>query len=267
MAFYGKTFIFDETACDELELMLYDVGSQTQSAGRFAAGVEAVENTVGSNWKPHFYGVKYDEKLEFELVFGVNQRRLDEEHYLDRYEIETIASWLVGHQQYKWLEVQQNDMEWVRYRCMITSLELVESGQIPWALHASVTCDGPYAYTYLHEYRYTINGSAEILFMNESSHNGYLYPALQFEMSSGTAFSVQNRTDDGRTFSMNNIPSAVQTITVDNATGVIQNNAGVNLYDNCNFQFLRLKKGYNSLYVTGNGILTISAEFPINVGG
>ena len=267
MSFSGSTFIFDGRASDEFELTLYQIGSVAHSEGRFAANVEFVEKVVGTKWKPHFYGIRYDEKLEFDIVFGVNQHRLDEEKYLDRYELEAVASWLVGHQSYKWLEIEQGDMDLVRYHCMVTELEVVEFEQIPWALKAKVVCDGPYAYTYPQVFEYEINGSADIPFLNISSHNGFFMPVMEFDPYNVGNFSITNEMDNGRTLRFSEMTATTGTIYVNNDTMVVQCEKGLNLYDYCNCQFLRLVKGYNFLHVTGDGRLRLICEFPINIGG
>lgn len=266
MAFYGSSFVFDGVPCDDFELMMYDMDSASQSSGSFASTVTVVEETLASKWKPIFYGTKFGGKLEFDIVFGVNQRRIDEDRYLDRGEIDVIASWLTGVDGYRYLSIVQEDMLYVRYRCYISALEIVEYGAVPWALKATVTCDSPYAYLYPHEYSYDVNGSALISILNESSLNGYYYPVVEFTRSSGDKLIIENQTDGGRKFVLEKIPATVTAIRVDNDRRVITNNADLNLYEGCNFKFLRLKRGYNTLKVTGNGGLKIICEFPVNAG-
>ena len=267
MAFWGNSFVFNDIPCDDYDLMLYDVGNTTQSAGKFASGVSIVEEKLPSKYKPYFYGAKFENKLEFTMVFGVNQRRIDTEKYLDRYELEAIASWLTGYDRYMWLEIEQEDLEYVRYRCIISNLELVEHGMVPWALKATITCDSPYAYLYPQIFEYNITGSQTIGFYNESSHNGYFMPQLEIELSSGGSFSIKNKSDNNRELVFSNLPPAVTKIEIDNDRCIIKNDQGLNIYPYFNFKFLRLIKGENILEVQGNGKLRVICEFPINVGG
>lgn len=267
MAFWGSAFIFNEIPCEDFHLMVYDVGGEEQGEGRFASTVSVIEEAIGTRWKPYFYGVKFEKKLEFQMVFGVNQKRLDAGKYLDRYEIEGIASWLTGHDRYLWLEIEQDDMEYARYRCMISELSIIAYGNIPWALKATVTCDSPYAYMYPQEFVYEIEGNQRIEFYNESGHNGYYMPTVVIEPASGGNFAITNETDGGRVFQFSNIPTSVSRISVDNDHCVITNDKDLSLYPYFNFKFLRLKRGYNILNVTGNGRLIIQCEFPVNAGG
>lgn len=265
MAFYGEVFTFDGLCCDEFELMIYDVGTAKQSTGKFASSPSVVEQSIARKWRPFFYGMKYTDKLAFEIVFGVNQKRLDDERYLDRDELNVVSSWLTSQEEYKWLSIVQDDMQYVRFKCYISDLEIVDYGWIPWALKAKVICDSPFGYMIPHTYTYTNNQN--IQFYNESCYNGYYYPRLIFEPSSAGDLVIKNNSDGGRVFKITNIPASVKTITIDNENCIITNDAGIDLYGNCNFQFFRLKRGMNSLSFSGNGKLKIVCEFPVNPGG
>lgn len=266
MAFWGHKFLFNSIPCETFDLMMYDIGENTQGEGTFAHTVTIRDEVVGKRWRPFFYGATYETRQEFNMVFGVNQERLDAGQYLDRYEVDTIGSWLAGHDKYMWLEIEQDDMEYVRYRCVVTNLAIVSYGNIPWAIRATVTCDSPYAYLYPQRFKYEVNGSLEFTFYNESSHNGFYCPKTEIFISSGDSFSITNLTDGGKTFALSGLPQ-ISHIYVDHDTGVITSDTDVNLYPYFNFVFLRMKRGYNTLRVNGNGTLVICCEFPISPGG
>lgn len=266
MSFYGKAFVFDSTPCELYDLMLYDIGNQDEDIE--ITGVSTIEDeTVGDKWRPYFYGTKPGAKMEFDITFGVNERRMDEDKYFDDWEIAEITSWLCGHKEYKWLYIDQMDKQLVGYRCIITDLRIVRYGSVPRAMTAHVTCDSPYAYLEAKEIIQTVNGSKTFEIYNESSLNDWYYPKITFVRTSGTAFSVTNSEDDDSGPSLTGIPGSVSTITIDNEHCVVDNDQGVNLYSGFNFAFLRLKRGYNNITVTGTGTLTIRCEYPINVGG
>lgn len=266
MAFWGGAFVFDGVPCEEYELMVYDLGSHTQSDSKFASGVSIVEEKIPTRWKPYFYGVKFEDKLTFKLVFGVNERRVDAYDFLSRQEMEAVASWLTGHDGYRWLEIIQPDMEPVRYRCMITKLDVVEHRWIPWAFEATVECDGPYGYLYPREY--TFSAGQSVLYC-ESSHDGY-YPKMEIVLPDGGGdIAIENASDGGRGFRMTGVPTMVKNIFVNCDTGVISSDAGINLYPYCNFQFLRLVRGENILNISCgvNAEVKVLCEYPYNAGG
>lgn len=267
MAFYGNSFTFNDIPCDDFDLMLYAVDQAEPGAGTFASIPEIQEEERPTRWRPFFFGTKYTKKLEFELVFGVNQTRLDQHQYLDRYELDAVASWLTGHNEYKRLAIVQEDMSDIHYRCFISNLEVIEYGLIPWALKATVICDSPYAYLPPKTFVYQVNGEKTVSLLNESSYNGYYYPIVEFNKAEGSSLSIRNQTDDGRIFHIEKIPSGVHTVIADCDLEIIDCDTGENLYDGFNFNFLRLKRGHNTLTITGNGTVKIRCEFPVNAGG
>ncbi|MBS5788147.1 MAG: hypothetical protein KIC98_09585 [Clostridioides difficile] len=52
-------------------------------------------------------------------------------------------------------------------------------------------------------------------------------------------------------------------IYIDNLLYVVQTEKGVNRFDCCNRNWIKLKKGNNILKLTGNFNITISVKFPI----
>lgn len=266
MSFYGKSFVFDGTPCEAFDLMLYDI--EDQDSELKVSGIGGIEEeTIGDKWKPYFYGVKPATKLEFDLVFGVNTRRIDAEKFLDRWEVEEITTWLCGHQEYKWLYIDQPDMRMFGYRCIISEPVVTRYASVPWAYRVHVICDSPYAYMEPSEITETVNGTANITVFNESSLNGWYCPVVTFEKTGGSTFSMTNAQDNGRGPSLTEIPGSVSEITIDNEHCVLGNDQGLNMYEKFNFQFLRLARGQNEITISGNGTVKILCEFPVNVGG
>ena len=269
MAFLGHSFVFDGVPCENFELMLYDVGGES-GGGEIASTVSIVEEQLSSRWKPLFYGTKFENKLEFNIVFGPNMARLDKRMSFDRYEIEAIASWLTGHDGYRWLEIEQGDLEYVRYKCIVSSLQIVEYGRYPWAMQAHIICDSPYAYQYPQEFTYELYNSRRVVtFYNESSHNGFYMPRIEYtprQSSMTTTLNITNQTDGGRALTLR-IPAFTSFVSIDNDKCVITGEGCDNFYPYFNNVFLRLKRGYNVLSLFGAGTLKIICEFPVNVGG
>lgn len=267
MAFWGHRFIFDGIPCETYDLMLYDIGKETQGDTSFAHTVTIEEEAVGNRWRPLFYGVKYEKKLEFSMVFGVDLQRIEQNQYLDRSELDAIATWLAGHDRYKTLEIDQVDMHGIYYKCIIDDLQVISFGNIPYALKATVVCDGPYAYKAPAEQIYNVNGNTTVTFFNESSHNGYLYPNVEIIPNSQGDISIINLSDSNREFRFDDIPDGVSLLFVNNDTMVITGVGITNPYKHFNFNFLRLKRGENKLRLSGNFQLKLHYEFPVCPGG
>lgn len=242
--------------------MIYDIDNHRQNAVSFGNQAKVVEAKTVNRIRPIHYGVNYHEDpLEFTLVFG-------SQNALDRFEMEKISFWLTGHQQYQWLSIDQPDLDHVRFRCLCTELTPIFNSWLPVAFEAKFRCDCPYAYGLVFQKTYTINGTTDILFRNESSVREYLKPALTIVPAQATTtISIVNHDDGDREFKFTDIPAASSTIYVDNENGIITEMGGVNLYSKFNMNFFRIVPGDNHLTVTGNGQLIISGRFLHNVGG
>ena len=268
MAFWGCSFVFDGIPCEEYDLMLYDSFSgKSQDEGKFSNTVKIIEDKVSTRWKPHFYGAIQEDKLELSLIFGVNQNRLDLGKPLDRDELNAIALWLVGHNEYKWLEILQEDIEHVRYRCIITELEIIEYGTVPWALKATLECDSPYGYMHPRVFEYVVNGYKDVRLLNESGHPGYYKPRIEVDLHGTGTFSITNVSDNNHKLELKDVPGVVNTITIDNDYCIITDvENGINLYPYFNFNFFRLVRGVNQLHFEGDCTVRIICEFPVNTG-
>ena len=265
MSYFGKAFVFDSTPCEMFDLMMYDIGDIDGNMD-IPGSYEIEDELIGDKWKPYFYGAKHGGKLEFDIVFGVNERRIDHDKFLDRWELSEITTWLCR-KEYRWLYIDQPDMTLVGYRCMISKPQVTRYGTVPWALRAHVVCDSPYAYLEAKEIRCSVDGEKQLAVYNESSLNDWYLPNVTFIRAGGTAFAITNDRDNDRGPSFTDIPGSVSEITIDNEHCVINNDQGTDLYSGFNFQFLRLARGENNITITGNGTVLIRCEFPINVGG
>lgn len=265
MSFYGCQFSFDGIPCLEYGLMVYDFGS-TNEDGKFTSPVEIQEDRTAKRYSSLHYGATQNKPLTFSFTFGADMNAIDKNEHLSRWDMDVIARWLTGHDEYKYLEITQPDMESVRYKCIISDLEYITYGKIPWAFTCQVTCDSPFAYTYPETMSLSIDGNIAAALECRAACK-YYFPKIIINMKNGNSFSIINHSDGDRVFKFENIPSAVKTITVDNENEIITNSASLNLYDKFNFNFLRLVRGYNHLEFVGSADVCFECEFPINIGG
>ena len=260
--FNSYEFSFDGESSLMYGLMLYDIGGTGQDDVSFGNKASIIETRTNNRIQPLHFGVNYhNEPLKFTLVFGTDRP-------LDRYEMEDISLWLTGHQDYRWLSIDQPDMENFQFRCIITELKPIPDGWLPYAFQATVVCDCPYAYGFPFEYQYTISEPTDILFRNESTTRALLRPMLQFQAGNDSGcISIVNHNDNDREFLITEVP-ALSNVVIDNNNGILQDTVyGTNLYDKFNLNFFRLVHGDNNLTINGTGILTISGRFLYNVAG
>lgn len=268
MAFYGYQFSFNDVPCYEHGLMIYDFDNATQGDGSFAS-YDIVEDRVPRRYSSFFYGLNKNKPLEFTLVFGADVNSVNANEHLDRYDIEEISAWLTGVDGYKWLEIEQPDMEDVRYKCVITDLEFMTVGWMPWAFKCKVICNSPFGYRNQERFRYSVNGENQIVFFNRSTLNGYYKPSFEITLKNGsTDFMIINKSDNNRETSFRNIPNASEMkIFLDNENEVVRSDSNINLYQYFNFAFFRLLRGNNKLEIKGDCDVNITCEFPVSVGG
>ena len=265
MSFYGSSFSFDGISCEEYGLMLYELDSNKMDATRFAT-LEVHEERLYQRPRALFYGASHQDPLEFRLVFGAGEYEAAQNIPLDRQDLEVISAWLMKPDGYKWLTIDQPDMEGLRYRCVITELEVIEIALQQWAFQCTVHCDSPYAYTLPLTYTYVVNGSAEVTLHSRSSANVPYYPTLTI-VTSGRSFSITNLTEGSPGMILQNLPFSSDTLTIDGERGVMTSEEGANVYKCSNFKFPSLIPGDNFLKITGFGTVTFTCEFPVSIGG
>lgn len=276
MAFYGCEFIFDGLSCTEFGLSVYSFDSNGQEDVDFSSG-DIVEDRISRRYDSLMYGVTQNSPLEFKLVFGASPRSLDANSHIERYEVEAIAAWLTGHNNYKWLSIVQDDMTQYRYKVIISDLTLITYGDLPWAFSCKVRCDSPFGYTYPEEYEYIVTESSEITLFNRSSYNGFYYPVVEIErLTTAGGISITNKSDNNRMFEFkSDLPTADGlVINVDNKNQIITSwkssegiKTGMDLYNYFNFKFFRMVRGENHLTIQGNAKVKFICDFPVNIGG
>lgn len=267
MAFNGCYFSFDGIPCTEYGLMLYELGSASDTTNTLSTDMDIVEDRIARRYTPLHYGTITNEPLEFTMTFGADPSAIDKDAYLDRWDMNAIAIWLTAHDQYKWLEITQPDMEMFRYKCFITELKHIDVGNLPWAFSCKVVCDSPFAYQYPEVFKYTVNGTSEVDILNKSSYRGFYKPKMTLSLTRGGTFYIKNTTDNNRTMQFTGLPTSASTITIDNENEVISCGTIANPYQYFNFNFFRLCRGNNHLVINGTGNIEITCEFPINIGG
>lgn len=269
MAFYGCHFSFDGIPCTEYGLMMYDFGvsNSGEVSDSLTSDVKIVEDRISRRYTPLHYGVVMNEPLKFNMTFGADINSVDKGVYFDRWDLNVIASWLTGHDSYKWLEITQPDMETFRYKCFITNLKHVDIGKMPWGFSCTVVCDSPYAYLYPEVFTQVVNGTIVLNLYNKSAHRGFYKPKLELYVTNGGNFTIQNVSDNMRETKFTGLPTSVSSIVIDNENEVITCNEIQNPYQYFNFNFFRLVHGSNHIILTGNGTVKITCEFPMRIGG
>ena len=254
-------FTFADTPASLYGMFVCDIGDTKHSDNPFGNQANIVEKRLANRITPLHYGVRYhDDPLTFHLIFA-------SEDYMDRWQIQEVAQWLTGYQEYQWLTIDQPDMEGVEFHCLIQSMTPITVGWLPIAFDATIVCDCPYGYSYPFEEEVRVDGTTEYLFYNDGTARVPLYPQLKIEVAQGcSSFSIENRTT-GITMQFTGMPSGGFTVNIDNENEIIDiSSYKYDLYDYFNFQFFYLINGDNELVFRGSGRVTISGRYLYNVG-
>jgi hypothetical protein len=258
--FYGIRFIYDGVPSEQFGLYVanFDSGMMTSPAG---TDIELVTDIVRRKAKPYFYGVQQKPVLTFPIT-------IVSEDIVDAYGRNAIFKWLFGRQEYKWLQIEQSDLEGMWFRCLLTAPQKVDIGNFTYGIKCTVTCDAPWGWSdeFNNVYSLTTNTTA-ISYNNLTDADDYLYPKTAFTLDiSATSLSITNASDSGRVFSFTGLTGG-ETIAVDNDLGTIISSTSLNRLSHFNLKYFRLVPGINSLSVAGRGSLLITSRFPKKFGG
>lgn len=271
MSFIAKKFSFNRIPCEEYGLCIYDIDGNNNEATPFTSVGKLQTDMISSTGRNFLYGRKFETPLEFNLIFGVDPLRgIKMYEHLDRYEMDAIANWLTGPNQYAWLEIEQPDMEIVRYHCIISELKPIHLSWIPWAFSANIVCDSPYGYMYPKTYNYTCSGTTTISLVSRATIQPLYYPKLNIQPNGSNTISIVNKSCNNEEIKFTSLPfNSTYKVLIDNELEKIEcsNTSYPNLYQYFNFNWLPLKHGMNKLEVKGNCKLEFICEFPVNFGG
>jgi len=268
MAFWGDYFVYDGIPCTEFGLRLYEVDGVASGNASFSLPSNVSEDRIAGKYKPFFYGVTQNDPLKFKMIFGIDKALAASSEFLDSWDKEIISSWLSPLDGYRWLEIEQPDMEHVRYRCRIENLTSIELSNIPIAFSCEVYCDSPFAYLYPITYKYNCSGDTQVLLRSRSSYRGNYKPKLKITLNGSNTIQIVNLSNKGKAFELKELPQDYfMTIDVDNENGIITNNMDLNIYPYFNFEFFELVNGDNKIRIIGNCILEMTCEYPVSIGG
>lgn len=262
MAFTASAFIYNGIPSDAFGLYCYSFNRKSQGNGVFGGDVTVLETRIPSRPTPLHYGVSRNDPAEFELIFGTLGPCP-----LDRFQSAAIAEWLIGPKEYCWLHICQPDLDYVRYRCIVSSLEQLPVNNNTVAFLAKIRCDGPYAYSAVEELEIDSASAAVLPYTSPSNIQDPHYPVMTLELRPGAnEVSVWSDRDATAKFTLSDLPmSTPTTITVDNLNQVISGGAE-NWYSKFNFNFFRIWPGENEIHVDGNCKVTIQSQPFMNVG-
>ena len=241
---YGAlNFIFDGVPSEKFNLFLCNInetGAKTYDGG---GTVKVHTDKTPSMDYNYVMGVEYDEVFEFKMTFGSMEAK-------DKFDISLINNWLIGHSEYKKLQILQHDMTNVYYNCILNDYKVVSFANYTYAFECTVICDRPWALGNTRRFKYNKLGT--IIHNNGSHTNRMTYPILKFTTNAPDAsLSIINESNGGWETKFEGLSDG-ETIIVDNQLQKISSSLGLYRLGNFNKHWLELLPRTNRLIVTGN---------------
>lgn len=252
MAFYGANFIYDNIISSEYGLTITSTSSGEEESTD-GAGVKLYTQEIYRRPRSYLLGVQQSPSLTFSVELNVSQELSAEEDSV-------ISNWLFGSMNYKKLQILQPDMTYVYYNAIFDSKQTYRVGNIIRGYTANVVCDSPFAWEFpkseVHDYGLNTYWVQDNIIINNKSDNAdYTYPKVIFKMNAfGGDISIVNQSDGNRNFAFTGL-NAFEQITVDNDLQTIVSSISedTNRLPNFNnYNWMRLVKNVNKLYLTGN---------------
>lgn len=259
--FHAFDFTFAGESASTYGLFLCDFANKQHGDIPFANQANILDVRLEKRITPLHYGVRYhDQPLSFTLIFGSNQ-------FLDRYQVQEIAKWLTGYQQYQWLSIDQPDMEHMQFHCLIQKLTPICANWLPVVFEANIVCDCPNAYGFPFEQRICFDGSTPYRFYNDSTIRENIVMDLRIALDPGCRnIEVINQTTD-TSLKLADLPCGGLVILFDSKTCRMRDERNeYNIYSFSNFGVLEFAPGDNNLVFNGVGEVTISGRCMYNVG-
>lgn len=174
-----------------------------------------------------------------------------------------IISWLIGRNEFKPLQfIDGDNMDFVYY-CIFTDVKTIWVNGQCHGFRLTAQFDSPFARG--PETKIDVDaGTHTVSIENSSDVDGYVYPLVTF---TGGGVDIVNMTDDpSRHFTFEGVDPS-ETVTVDNEVRHISGESGGAKLD-CftGKNWLRLRRGQNTLKIVAQGKVTISCPYYAMVG-
>lgn len=254
--FNATYFTYDGTSSETYGLQIVDFDDGAVKEADAFSPTLSLQKVPGSLRFFHG-GVEYDSApaCEFSVLseseLSLTQRR-------------AILSWLVGRKTFKDLRFIGGDSEDFTYRSVFTGAKTIWVRGRCHGFRLTVQFDSPFARgTSVVQ---TVSAGTHTINLNNPSDitDGYTYPIVVF---TGGSIDIVNTTDDSqRHFTFSGL-APTETITVDNEVRHISSTiSGEKLSNFTSKNWLRLRKGNNSLTITASGAVTITCPHYAMIG-
>lgn len=254
--FHALTFVYDDIPSETYGLYILNIDDSGKVSSESGSTADLITQSVFNNPINYLLGIKKNTPLTFDLTIGSLEP-------IDRKIISFIQSWLYSKNNYRKLQIVQNDMLDIYYNCILVPEKIVTIANYPYAFNCKVICDSPYAWTFPKQFTYT-DFTKKIIHNNFSENDFYDFPIIEF-ITSSTASEIVNHSEN-RITSFSGLQIG-EKIILDNMKKTIISSTGLNRLKNFNLNFFRLLPHHIN-EITANGIreLKITYSYARKVG-
>lgn len=260
-----RDFIFDGLPSSEYGLQILSLGTAPDTE-TLIPNKEYIKVKAPNDTRYRILNVSEDEPLTFKLqLFSTECTTEDEFLASDR--IKVITDWMFNQTDYKKLQIISSEISHLYFNCILKDATKLMVAQNVFGIECTVECDsaGAWEFEKTNKYDFTLNGVGTIFFNNISSDIKGLRPILTIEMFEDANFNMTSLTT-GQQITINNL-NTTEKITMDCDNQIISSNLDRYLFDDFNGEFLCMKKGLNSISVSGNCKITMIYQNQVKVGG
>lgn len=245
MSYLAYDFIFDGIPSEKFGLFLCNIGETNKTTDNAGGNVKIHTDKTPNMEYNYLLGVEHEDVFEFTFVFGSDSPK-------DRFDISLINNWLMGHKQYKKLQIIQKDMTSVYFNCIINDLRTIMFGNVPYAFECTVLCDRPWALENMKTYNYDVYDGKTIIHNNISHKNGITLPIIEFTTNNNPSnVSIINKTNGNYETKFVDLINE-ETIFLDCNTETIKSSTGNRRLSNFNNHWFELLPNENIITFKGD---------------
>jgi phage-related protein len=256
----ATNFIFGNRSSEEFGVFLVSgIGSISRLTSTESRDV--IISTNGNGTRYGFHGIQYKSPITFDIIIVKS-----DETYIDTYEERKLKKWLMCNE-FKWLQVEQDDMSAILYYVIGVSCEIIDVGSYTGGMKVTFQSDSNSAWSNQKIKQYTtINGALNFkLNIDTDYDNELILPIATITAISNGNISIQNTTRNETVTISDCINGEI--IILDSSTGKISTTSNTLLLDRWNKRYIKIQDGVNNITLTGNFNLKLQYRQQVRVGG
>lgn len=261
--FNATYFTYDGIYSGDYGVQIASLESDNIETTSVFAPTLSIEKGVKS--KRFFYsGIDYEDSPQYKFSI-LSEEKIPEAKRRE------VLSWLVGRNEFKRLELDQEEYHDVYFNCIFTAVDLIYVGGCCYGFTLTAKFDSPYCYGIPKTVSVNLEKDTSMdieIYLDCDIVDDYVYPILSFSKD----ITIKNLTDGARITKYENVATNEAKIIIDNELKVINaiDATGASIpghrLSNFNLNWLRLKKGENKLEIMGSGEVTITCPRYILLG-